>query len=201
MNAFSLTQACTARGVPQPTISWVSNTDLIFSGKTLEIQEGNLSIDDRVNPYIFTCIANNSAGSDSKEIRITIDIDVAIIINDKVNVTDSDVLEITKLISVNNLGVNVSADNTTAVQDSIDNNADDLENLINRFIENNTIDESKIEVIENLFRPASEIIRKDLELSSRSDNSNVAQPGVSTCLIRYLYNPELHISIRYNLCT
>ena len=178
MDAFSLTQACTSTGVPQPTVSWKSNTELIISGNTLEIPSGYLSINDSINPYIFTCKAINLVGEDSKEVRIKIDIDVIQRINETVNLTNTVVSMIARIISLNNMGVNVSSENITEAQESIDNSAEDLDKLITRYIDDNRIDASQTETIENLFVPASDIIRKDAELNSRRNETNVIKPEV-----------------------
>ena len=154
----------------------MSNTNLTLSRDTLEIQAGDLSIDNNINPYVFTCIANNSVGEDSKEVRITIDIDVDGYLNDTENITDYVVSLVANIILANSM-VNVSSENSSTAQDSIDNSAEELEKLINKFIDGNKIDETKIGVIENIFLPASEIIRQDLELSSKRDRTNMVSLG------------------------
>ena len=175
LDSFSLTQDCDSTGVPQPTISWISNTGRYYFGNILKILPGDLNLDHRINPYIFTCIARNSKGEDSKEIRITINIDVDSILAEKNNITDADILVITQIISVNTLGVNVTSDNLSAARDSIDNSAQNLETLISRYINDSIIDVSRSGAIKNLFIPASEIIRKDIELSSRSEKHAIIE--------------------------
>ena len=73
LEMFTLTQECTATGVPKPSIEWSSNGSFYQSDSTLILQVGDLKggIDMR-----FTCTASNDVGSDSKSIQIVTSIQV-----------------------------------------------------------------------------------------------------------------------------
>ena len=73
--SFVHTQFCNSTGYPLPTITWTSNTNsnLDVISDTLTIRTRDL--DPEISTNIFTCTATNTAGQDSKEIRITIDVE------------------------------------------------------------------------------------------------------------------------------
>ena len=72
---FTHTQLCNSTGYPTPTITWTSytNSTLNVISDTLTIRSGDLNLE--ISTNIFTCIATNTGGRDSKSIRVTIDIE------------------------------------------------------------------------------------------------------------------------------
>ena len=73
--SFSFTQDCVSTGIPTPAITWTSNTNsnLNVVSDTLTLRTQDLNPETSTN--IFTCTATNTAGQDSKRIRVTIDIE------------------------------------------------------------------------------------------------------------------------------
>ena len=71
------TQFCNSTGIPTPNITWTSNTNsnLNVISDTLTLRSHDL------NPEIsnnnFTCTATNTAGQDSRNISVTIDIQLS----------------------------------------------------------------------------------------------------------------------------
>ena len=72
--SFVHTQLCNSTGYPTLTITWTSNTSSTLNviSDTLTIRPGDLNLE--ISTNIFTCTATNTAGRDSKSIRVTIDI-------------------------------------------------------------------------------------------------------------------------------
>ena len=71
LESFSLNQSCVSTGFPVPTVRWTSNTNVNPSGTVLSLRTEDLDLD--VN-NTFTCMATNIGGSDSKTVRIFIQI-------------------------------------------------------------------------------------------------------------------------------
>ena len=71
LESFSLNQSCVSTGFPVPTVRWISNTNVNPSGTVLSLGTKDLDLD--VN-NTFTCMAANIGGSDSKTVRIFIQI-------------------------------------------------------------------------------------------------------------------------------
>ena len=153
-----MNESCISSGFPEPVIIWTSNTDYI-SNDRLIIQPGDFSIDDFVNPYEFTCTANNTEGEDSSLIRIRVDIDLTKMIGNLSHVTSEILVEYTEIIQRNIRGVNYTYEQHSVVREVVDRSASSLDSLVQKF--NDT--DADTDVLETILQTGDDIIQLELQ--------------------------------------
>lgn len=168
LETYSGNWLCSSTGSPEPTIKWTSNTNYL-SNDRLIIQPGNFSIDDVVNPYEFKCTAENSAGEDTRLIRIRVDIDLTEQIKNLTNVTSEILKQYTRIIKRNIQGVNNTYEHFYVVREVVDRNADYLSSLVDKYNDTNV----DIDVLETILQTGDDIIQVELQQPVEEDKGEV----------------------------
>ena len=163
-----MNESCTSSGFPVPVIRWTSNTDYI-SNDRLIIQPGDFSTDDFVNPYEFTCTANNTEGEDSSLIRIRVDIDLTEMIRNLSHATYTILENYTKIIQRNIRGVNYTYEQRSLIKEVVDRSASNLASLVQKFNDSNA-DKA---LLEPILQVCDDFIKIGLIQPSEVDESEV----------------------------